>query len=203
MAKAAADLLSREDNAETTAESLADEIAEAMIETMVSAYEEIQAKSYNLIVVAQFELDGKRYTSAVGPLSTRATQRARDVGARFAWDYKSRKGSGRYTLVPLIRNPNDAWDDARLSQLIEYEGHMGSATPGIVASYEPMRFDLSAETRARIEASLKEAVENTTEPACSCGLDTTLIEAQGKYALCPRHPEGQEGDHRSGPHVGP
>lgn len=120
VASAAAALLARESNEETTAESLAEELAEAVTETVVEAYENIQAKSYNLVVVAHFQTpDGKSHATAVGPLSTRAAQRARDVGARFAWDYKTRTGTGKYVLVPLIRDPNEAWDEARASQVAQ------------------------------------------------------------------------------------
>jgi hypothetical protein len=173
VAKAAADLLARNSNEETTAESLAEELADMVAETVVEAYEEIQAKSYNLVVVAQFELNGNhRYTAAVGPLSTRAQQRARDVGERFAWDYKTRKGTGRYTLMPLIRNPSEAWDEARA---------------------------LEAHTLEYIEARTDRGSLSSDPfgPACTCGLDTALLQEQGKYFQCPRHPEEEKGDHRS------
>lgn len=112
--KLVADLLARPDNAELSAEELGREVAE----TIIGAYEEAQAKSYNLVVVAQFRLDDdQNYVAAVGPLSTRATQRARAVGERFAWDYKTRTGQGKYSLVPLVRDPNQAWDEARASQV--------------------------------------------------------------------------------------
>ena len=55
VAEAAAALLARESNEETTAESLAEELADAVVSTVVDTYEEIQAKSYNLVVVAAFE----------------------------------------------------------------------------------------------------------------------------------------------------
>lgn len=116
-AKVVADLLAREENADKSAEDIAEDIADAVTESTVTAYEEIQAKAYNLVVVASFKLpDGTVHTAAVGPLSTRAKQRAREVGERFAWDYKSRRGEGKYTLVPLIRNPNEAWDEARAQE---------------------------------------------------------------------------------------
>lgn len=123
VAKAAADLLARDENAEKSAEDIAEEISEAVTEAMVTAYEEIQAKAYNLVVVASFRLpEGNVHTAAVGPLSTRAKQRARELGERFAWDYKSRRGEGKYTLVPLVRNPNQAWDEARAQEVnaLEY-----------------------------------------------------------------------------------
>lgn len=177
--KAVATVLGSEENESLTAE----EVAERAIE----AYEAEHAKSHNLIVLGHFRLsENESYVAAVGPLSTRATARAREVGERFAWDYKTRRGTGQFVLVPLVRNPNEAWDDARLSQLIEYEGHLGSVTPGVEPGYEPMRFDLSDAARARIEASLKEEVVNTTGPACTCGLTGEIG--------CPRHLEGREGD---------
>lgn len=118
VAKAAADLLARETNAESTAESVAEELAETVTEAMVLAYDEIQAKSYNTVVVGHFRLESDQsYAAAVGPLSTRAHMRAKAMGERFAWDYKSRRGTGKYVVLPLIRDPNDAWDHLRAEQV--------------------------------------------------------------------------------------
>lgn len=194
VADAAAALLARDTNADLTAEELAEELAESMIDSMVETYEAIQAKSYNLVVVASFkEPDGHVHTAAVGPLSTRAQQRARDVGERFAWDYKTRKGTGRYTLVPLVRNPNEAWDTARAQGLVEFEHHLLSVIPGETPGYEPMRFDLTEPERARISAEAQWQMDPgllaRLGPGCTCGLDTSLLKEQGKYFLCPRHPE--------------
>lgn len=196
VADAAAALFAREDNENLTAEMLGEELAEAVVDTVISSYEEIQAKAYNLIVLGHFRLDDDTsYVAAVGPLSTRAKMRAKEVGERFAWDYKSRRGTGKFVLVPLIRNPAEAWDDVRLAQLIEYEGRMGSITPGVEPSYEPMRFELPDEVRARI-ASMEEANEPyyaTGEPyekglTCACG----LVSVRKGEAACPRHPEGRD-----------
>jgi hypothetical protein len=166
VAKAAADLLARDDNAEKSAEDIALEISEAVTEAVVTTYEEIQAKSYNLVVVASFKLpDGTVHTAAVGPLSTRAKQRAREFGERFAWDYKTRTGTGMYSLVPLIRNPAEAWDEARAQEI-----------------------------HALMPAVLRGALSSDPfGPACTCGLDTSLLQEQGKYFLCPRHPEESDG----------
>lgn len=181
--KAVAAVLGSEENESLTAE----EVAEKTIE----AYEAEKAKANNLIVLGHFRIsETESYVAAVGPLSTRATARAREVGERFAWDYKTRRGTGQFVLVPLIRNPNEAWDEVRLAQLIEYEGHLGSITPGIAPGYEPMRFDIPEATRARIAASAMEAVENTTVPACTCGLPNVRLAVD----VCARHPEGREGD---------
>ncbi len=200
VSRAVADILAREGNDALSAEELAAEITEQII----SSYEEIQAKAYNLIVLGHFRLDDDTsYVAAVGPLSTRAKARAREVGERFAWDYKTRKGTGKFVLVPLIRNPAEAWDDARLSHLLEYEGNMGSVTPGVEPSYEPMRFDLPDAVRARI-ASMQEADEpyyNTGDPyrkglTCVCG----LVAVRNGEHTCPRHPEGGSS---GGEHAGP
>jgi len=200
IAKAVADLLAREGNEETTAEDLAMEVTEQVI----SSYEEIQAKAYNLIVLGHFRLDDDTsYVAAVGPLSSRAKARAKEVGERFAWDYKTRKGTGQFVLVPLVRNPAEAWDDVRLSQLVEYEGGMGSITPGTEPSYEPMRFDLPEEVRARIAAmpDADEPYYATGDPyrmglTCVCG----LIEVREGRVTCPRHPEGRDSGRE---HAGP
>ena len=196
VAQAAADLLAREDNGERSAETLAEELAEAMIETMVSAYEEIQAKAYNLVVLGHFRLDDdSSYVAAVGPLSTRATQRARGVGEHFAWDYKTRTGTGRFVLVPLVRSPREAWDAARQDMAAEFVAHLSTPVPGVEPSYEPMRFDMPEHVRASISSEWEIDAETLAQkfgPACLCGLDLSHLKAQGKYALCPRHPaEGE------------
>lgn len=169
ISKQVADLLGRDSNSELSAEELAQEVTEKI----VSAYEEIQAKAYNLVVVASFCLeDGSVYTAAVGPLSTRAQQRARAVGERFAWDYKTRKGTGKFTLVPLVRDPSQAWDEARRELLEEYHGVLQSVTPGVEASYEPMRFEMSTKIRNRIQADWQvdpEILLRKFGPHCLCG----------------------------------
>ena len=194
ISKAVAELLSRESNTDLTAEELSEEITS----TVVEIYEEIQAKAYNLIVLGHFRLsETESYVAAVGPLSTRATARAREVGERFAWDYKTRRGTGKFTLVPLVRNPAEAWDAARTAQLLEYEGHMGSVTPGIEPTYEPMRFDLPDDVRLRIATEVEPQPYYATggEPyekglTCACGIESV----RGGAHVCPRHPEGREGD---------
>jgi hypothetical protein len=187
---AVASVLGDPENADLTAE----EVAEKAIE----AYEAEQAKTHNLIVLGHFRIsETESYVAAVGPLSTRATARAREVGERFAWDYKTRRGTGQFVLVPLVRNPNEAWDEARLSQLLEYEGQMGSVTPGIEPGYEPMRFDLPDEVRKRITANeaVNESYYATGGPyevglTCVCALRSVREDKQ----ICLRHPEGREGD---------
>lgn len=142
--KLVADLLARPDNSELSAEELGREVAE----TIISAYEEAQAKSYNLIVLGHFRLESdKSYVAAVGPLSTRAPMRARGVGERFAWDYKTRTGTGKYTLVPLVRDPSEAWDEARASQV-----------------------------KAVVQAAEKAALSSDPfGPTCICGLRGALV----------------------------
>lgn len=158
--KAVAKVLSDPQNAELTAE----EVAEKAIE----AYEEAQASTHNLIVLGHFRLeDDRSYVAAVGPLSTRAVMRAKEVGERFAWDYKTRKGTGKYTLVPLIRDPNRAWDDVRADQV------------RAVAATSALRGALSLDPYA---------------PGCICGLPShPRYNSLGDLAdmVCPRHPEGR------------
>lgn len=197
VAEAAANLLAREGNESLSAEDLAEELATTVTETVVAAYEEIQAKSYNLVVLGHFHLEeGKPYVAAVGPLSTRAPMRARGVGERFAWDYKSRTGTGKFSLVPLIRDPNQAWEEARAAAFGEYVHHLTSITPGVEPSYEPMRLGLDDSVRAQISAQWEmdqETLLRKFGPVCICGM-------RGEPA-CPRHPEGRahgEGPDRAG-----
>lgn len=199
---AVADLLAREGNEALSAEQLAEEIATEI----VSQYEEIQAKSYNLIVLGHFTPgDGSYHVAAVGPLSTRATKRAKDIGERFAWDYKTRRGTGKFTLVPLVRSPNEAWDDARKGDYDEYQAFMStSVTPGVEPSYEAMRFEIPDEVRALIKADWHQdpdVIKRKYAPACTCGLSEKYIEGNKGYSKhgvpikdCQRHPkEGSDG----------
>lgn len=205
VASAAAALLARESNEDITAETLADEISEAMTNTMIETYEEIQATKYNLIVLGHFRLeDDTSYVAAVGPLSTRAQQRARAVGERFAWDYKTRSGTGQYVLVPLIRDPAKAWDEARNAGLTEFDGHLGSITPGVKTSYEPWRLHLPEAVRAAITADWQvdpEIFARATAAGCTCGLSERYITGNRGYSRhgiptleCARHPKEGEGD---------
>lgn len=143
--KLVADLLARPENEDLSAEELGREVAEAII----TSYEEAQSKSYNMVVLGHFRLDDDTsYVAAVGPLSTRATARARGVGERFAWDYKTRTGSGKYVLVPLIRDPHQAWDEARSHQV-----------------------------RAIVQANERgfSLTSDPFGPTCICGLRSTLV----------------------------
>lgn len=197
-----ADILARESNDSLTAEELATEVAEKI----VSEYEAIQAKSYNLIVLGHFTPgDGSHHVAAVGPLSTRAVQRARDIGERFAWDYKTRRGTGKFTLVPLVRDPARAWDAARNADLTEYEHQLSSIVPGSgEPSYEPMRLDLPNEVRARITADWQadpEILSRKYGPHCLCGRYTFAKTSNLGHPVtpgCPLHREG-EGDDGEGP----
>lgn len=156
--RAVADVLSDPENAELSAEEVAEKV--------ISAYEAAQAATNNLIVLGHFRLeDDSSYVAAVGPLSTRATARARGVGERFAWDYKTRRGTGKYVLVPLIRDPNQAWDEARAAQVDTIKEATG--------------FALSADPFG---------------PVCLCGLpEHPRYNSLGDAAqlACPLHPEGR------------
>lgn len=196
IAAAVAELLSRESNTDLSAEELSIEVAEAAIEV----YEDIQSSNYNLIVLGHFRLDDDTsYVAAVGPLSTRAKARARDIGEHFAWDYKTRRGTGQYVLVPLIRNPRDAWDKAREKPAAQLKAGT-SVTPGIDPSYIPMRFELTEEQLESISADWQvdpEMLRRKFGPACRCGRRQEAWTAEGGGSddgTCPRHPEGQEGD---------
>jgi hypothetical protein len=198
VAAVAADLIARENNEDTTAESLAEELAEATVEAMVSSYEDIQARSYNMIILGEFRPavgEGPAWLAAVGPLSTRAVQRARDVGERFAWDYRNRRGTGRFMLVPLVRDPREAWDATRTKA--ERKAKKLGITPGVEPSYEPMNFEMDDETLASISATweIDEGVlARKFGPGCLCGLpDHPRYNGRGDLAdmTCPRHPEGK------------
>lgn len=151
--RAAAKILSDPENDSLTAEEVA--------ERVIAAYEEEHSRTHNLIVLGHFRLsETESYVAAVGPLSTRATARARGVGERFAWDYKTRKGTGKFVLVPLIRNPNEAWDEARRASVE-------------AISTSRLAYELGGGSLSR----------DPFGPACVCGLDREAL------LVCPRHPE--------------
>jgi len=193
--KAVADALSDPQNELLTAEEVA--------ERAISAYEEAQAKTHNLVVLGHFRLeDDTSYVAAVGPLSTRAVASARGVGEHFAWDYKTRRGTGKFVLVPLIRDPNRAWDEARNEGLEEFDKHLNSIVPGgDEPTYEAMRFEIPPGRRAEIVAEWQkdpEILSRKYAPGCVCGLSERYIKGNrgySKYGVptmdCPRHPEGR------------
>lgn len=205
VAEAAAALLARETNGDATAESLAEELADSVVSSVVDTYEAIQTKAYNLVVLGYFQtVDGVHHAAAVGPLSTRATKRARDMGEGFAWDYKTRRGTGRYVVVPLVRNPREAWDGVREEAAVEHDGVWSSPVSGVEGSYEPMRFEMPENVRASISAEWQVSEELLTKkfgPVCRCGRRREVWRAEGggeDDGSCPRHPEGgNEGDSRS------
>lgn len=148
--KLVADLLARESNAELTAEEVAAEVSEAAI----TAYEEMRAKSHNLIVLGHFRLDGDRsFVAAVGPLSTRAATAAREIGERFAWDWRTKRGTGKFVRVPLIRDPHAAWDAAR------------GATP-----LETEQLDLGGALEDALSLNMSDELTLRYGPTCTCGL---------------------------------
>lgn len=190
--KAVADVLSDPENAALSAEEVAEKV--------IDVYEARTADTHNLIVLGWFtDGEGEPYIAAVGPLSTKAPARARSLGERFAWDYKTKSGTGRYMLIPLIRHPDRAWDEARVAGLREYDQHLGSVTPGIEPSYEPMRFEIPSATRDAITASWTvdpEIFARASAAACTCGLpDHPRYNSLGNPATqgCQRHPEGTDG----------
>jgi len=173
----------------------------------IAAYEEQRSKTHNLVVVGHFQLeDHTSHMAAVGPLSTRAEARAREVGEHFAWDYKSRRGTGKYFLVPLIRNPNDAWDEARKKPAAQLKAGK-SVTEGVDPSYVAMRFDLTQDQLESISADWgidEEILARKFGPACRCGRRREVWTAEGGGSddgTCPRHPEGRADDGPEGPPV--
>jgi hypothetical protein len=198
VSKQVADLLGRDSNSELTAEELADEITSQIIST----YEEIQGAKYNLVVLGHFRLDDdSSYVTAVGPLSTRAVAAARGVGERFAWDWRTRRGTGKYVLVPLIRDPRDAWEAARNAGVPDEDTQefMSCVTGESGSSYEAMRFELSDEVRRAIKSNWDvdaELLKRHYGPVCICGLpEHPRYNSLGQSATtgCPVHPEGTTG----------
>lgn len=149
--KAVAKVLADEANADLTAE----EVAEKAIE----AYEEVLSRTHRLIALGHFTYpDRGQFVAAAGPLSTRAAKAARELGAGFAWDWKTRRGEGKFLLVPLVRHPRDAWNAAR--DLLDPAG---------------------AALRDAFDAVPGDVTSRRYGPTCTCGLPT----AKGP---CSRHP---------------
>lgn len=182
---------------DAVADILADErnddlFADQIAELIIAALEDVQAKTNNLIIVGRFSFDGvSAYEAALGPFRTRAVAAARAVGERFAWDYKTRMGSGKYQFLPLHRTPQAAWDHVREREgyaKVKYgreDPHMPLATDVQHAVSEAMRWrhdpdDLSF-----------------WGPGCTCGLRNQaragsggqfLTEEPPLFASCLRHP---------------
>lgn len=176
--KAVAQVLSNPQNSDLTAE----EVAEKAIE----AYEAQRAKTHNLIVLGHFRLDNDTsFVSAVGPLSSRAVTAARDMGERFAWDWRTKRGTGKFVRVPLIRDPHAAWDAARAATDVETEQ---------LVIGEALEDALSIQMDDQLTARYG--------PTCICGLpDRPRYNSLGHLAsiACQLHPEGTHGgEHRTG-----
>lgn len=193
--KAVADILTDPENESRSAE----EVAEAAI----SRLDEVRSTTHNLVVVGRFSFDlEKQYMAALGPLSSRAPKAAREVGSRFAWDYKTRRGEGSFTVLPLLRNPQAAWDFLREREVPEESARkaLGSITPSTVGEpgYEPMRFNLPDEVLDRITADWEPTKEYG--PTCTCGLTKEYTLANRGYAkhgiagaACAYHGEEESG----------
>jgi hypothetical protein len=143
--------------------------AEEVAERAIAALDGQRAKTHNLIVVGRFAFpEQETFQAAVGPLSTRASKAAISVGERFAWDYKSKTGTGRFMLLPLLRDPGRAWDYARTQRAFPDE----------------------------IKDDLETMVSNQLPPCC-CGAPLerhpSLTSAGDRITVnvCPRHPEGR------------
>lgn len=168
ISKTVADLLSRDSNTELTSEELAAEVSEAAI----SLYEEMRSKTHNMIVLGHFRLeDDSSFVAAVGPVSTRAPAAARSIGEKFAWDWRTKRGTGHYVLVPLVRDPNEAWDTARSEQVRSITDHLdldhveGEGNTYFATGSSPYQ----------------------RHPACVCG---TRAVREG-VLVCVRHPDGR------------
>lgn len=154
-------ILSNPENSDLSAEEVAARV--------IAALDDKRAKTHNLIVVGRFGFEDQEvFQAAVGPLSTRAGKAAISVGERFAWDYKSKTGTGRFMLLPLLRDPGRAWDYARTQR----------------AFPEEIKDDLEAMVRDQL-------------PPCCCGAplerhpSTTSAGDRITINVCPRHPEGR------------
>lgn len=172
IAKVVADLLARSENSELTAEELAAEVSEAAIST----FEEIRANTHNMIILGHFRLDGDQsFVAAVGPLSTRASVAAREIGERFAWDWRTKRGTGKFVRVPLIRDPRAAWDAAR------------GATP-----IDTEHLEIGAALEDALSINVQDQLSRRYGPTCICGLpDHPRYNSLGDAAtmVCPLHPE--------------
>lgn len=179
-------ILSNPENDELSAEEVA--------ERVISALDAARAATHNLIVVGRFSFDGvETFEAALGPLSTRAPAAARALGERFAWDYKTRLGSGMYQFLPLLRTPAAAWDHAR-ARARKDEKPVGREDP-----HMPLEQDVQHAVSEAMAWRHDPDDLDFWAPACVCSLknqarsgtgDQFQTEEPTPLARCFRHPEG-------------
>ncbi len=99
---------------------------EAYAEELIEVVEEFHANAERLLVVGQVQPEGDEslYTVALGPFTARGTldteakwdkaakesTKAHEAGGKLAWHTTSKKGRGRYMVVPIFKSPRDVWD---------------------------------------------------------------------------------------------
>lgn len=162
-------------------------VAEAKAEIRSETRREIidgDSQARRLAVVGQIQPrpQDPAYTVILGPFHARGTLdshekflravggnvAARESGEHLAWDYKTKKGRGRFMLAPAFMKPRDAWDFWR-----------GSGPADEVAE-------------------VIEAIPAEILPACCCGMKPRPCLHCGQPAghYCHRHDTGEQ--HRCG-----
>jgi hypothetical protein len=185
-----ADLLADPENEGLTAEELG--------ERAIDLLDSLRAKTQNLIVVGRFGFEDTLFEAALGPLSTRAPVAARELGQRFAYDYKTKVGHGVFKLLPILRTPAAAWDYARQQ-----------VTPAPKGARENPHLPLQEAVQRQISEAMawepNPDVLKSLRPACTCALRNQVKSSTGSrfqtgptpvMAPCARHPERN-------PHAGP
>jgi hypothetical protein len=70
----------------------------------------------------------------VGPFSTKL--QAQKAGEQFAWDPKSKRGEGKYWVVPILANGQAAWDSIRPVTVKESAWSSASPPPAVFEEKE-------------------------------------------------------------------
>lgn len=156
--------------------------AEEIAQLCIDELDDLRAGSHRLAVVGQISYGAQEQTHTVvlGPFRaplklsdqdrfrdalTRPCTAAREAGRNLAWDTKTGKGLGRFTLVPAFMKPRDAWDFYRGQDV--------------------------AETVVQAAAQFAPHIG----PSCACGLTGTIACrwcGMSYERHCPLHDEGAQ-----------
>lgn len=112
--------------AEDVIEAVEGDRAEGIPRRILDAIDDKRSTTHRIAVVGQIKYDEAPgiHTVVLGPFSARGyldspekfiratagETASRDAGQGLAWDSKTKRGKGRFMLVPVLRSARDAWD---------------------------------------------------------------------------------------------
>ncbi|OEJ24261.1 hypothetical protein AS594_06950 [Streptomyces agglomeratus] len=112
--------------ADEVIEAVEGDRAEGIPRRILDAIDDKRSTTHRIAVVGQIQYDEAPgiHTVVLGPFTARGyvdspekfirattgETASRDAGQGLAWDSKTKRGRGRFMLVPVLRSARDAWD---------------------------------------------------------------------------------------------